>query len=81
MKNNFTTFIEQDLREIAVNTAKLEWKRMITQLQSFIHDAESDQETKEKKRSQLEGEKEQLIDTHSTTAKCTYTEKIRTGNR
>ena len=58
MKNNFTHFIEHDLREIAVNTAKLEWKRMITQLQSFIHDAESDQETKEKKRSQLEVEKE-----------------------
>ena len=34
---------------------------MITQLQSFIHDAESDQETKEKKRSQLKVEKEQLI--------------------
>ena len=34
---------------------------MITQLQSFIHSAESDQETKEKKRSQLEAEKEKLI--------------------
>ena len=52
-EKQFYSFIEQDLREIAVNTAKLEWKRMITQLQGFIHDAESDQETKEKKRSQL----------------------------
>ena len=60
-EKQFYSFIEHDLREIAVNTAKLEWKRMITQLQSFIHDAESDQETKEKKRSQLEVEKEQLI--------------------
>ena len=60
-EKQFYTFIEQDLREMAVNTAKLEWQRMITQLQSFIHDAESDQETKGKKRSQLEVEKEQLI--------------------
>ena len=80
-EKQFYSFIEQDLREIAVNTAKLEWKRMITQLQGFIHDAESDQETKEKKRSQLEVQKEQLDRTHSTTAKCTYTEKIKTGNR
>ena len=34
---------------------------MVTQLQNFIHSAETDQETKEKKRSQLEVEKEQLI--------------------
>ena len=60
-EKQFYTFIEHDLREIAVNTAKLEWQRMITQLQSFIHDAESDQETKVKKRIQLEAEKEQLI--------------------
>jgi hypothetical protein len=60
-EKQFYSFIEQDLREIAVNTAKLEWKRMITQLQGFIHDAESDQETKEKKRSQLEVDKERLI--------------------
>lgn len=60
-EKQFYSFIEQDLREIAVNTAKLEWKRMITQLQGFIHDAESDQETKEKKRSQLEVQRESLI--------------------
>ena len=37
--------------EIAVNSAKLEWQRVISQLQSFIHSAESDQETKAKKAS------------------------------
>ena len=60
-EKQFYSFIEHDLREIAVNTAKIEWKRMVTQLQNFIHSAETDQETKEKKRSQLEVEKEQLI--------------------
>ena len=60
-EKHFYTFIEHDLREIAINTAKLEWKRMLKQLQSFIHDAESDQETKEKKRIDLGVEKERLI--------------------
>ena len=60
-EQHFYTFIEHDLREIVINTAKLEWKRMLKQLQSFIHDAQSDQETKEKKRIQLGVEKEQLI--------------------
>ncbi|MCQ6273950.1 dynamin family GTPase [Bacillus sp. V3B] len=61
-EERFYSFIEHDLMEIAVNSAKLEWQRVLSQLQSFIHSAEADQETKAKKRVLLEEEKEQLIE-------------------
>lgn len=61
-EERFYSFIDHDLREIAIVSAKLEWQRVLTQLQSFIHSAESDQETKAKKRVLLEAEKEQLME-------------------
>ncbi|WP_071395534.1 dynamin family protein [Bacillus tuaregi] len=59
-EERFYSFIENDLRGIAVNSAKLEMERVLTQLQSFIHSAEEDQDTKAKKRIQLETEKVQI---------------------
>nr|WP_295971944.1 dynamin family protein [uncultured Bacillus sp.] len=60
-KEKFYSFIEHDLREIAVTAAKIEWQRMIAQLHSFIHSAEADQQTKAQKREQLKAEKEQML--------------------
>ncbi|WP_338451852.1 dynamin family protein [Niallia oryzisoli] len=68
-EERFYSFIEHDLRGIAVNSAKLEMERVLTQLQSFIHSAEEDQDTKAQKRIQLEAEKAQireLIQTQQT---------------
>lgn len=60
-ENEFYSFIEQDLREIAVSSAKMEWQRMIAQLHSFIHSAEEDKETKAQKRKQLEAERSEML--------------------
>lgn len=68
-EEGFYSFIENDLRGIAVNSAKLEMERVLSQLQSFIHSAEEDQDTKAQKRIQLETEKAQireLIQTQQT---------------
>jgi len=59
-EERFYSFIEHDLRGIAVNSAKLEMERALTQLQSFIHSAEEDQDTKAQKRIQLETEQTQI---------------------
>ena len=53
-EQHFYSFIEHDLREIAINTAKLEWKRMLKQLQSFIHDAKAIKKQKRKNGFNLE---------------------------
>lgn len=60
-EEKFYDFIEHDLREIAVAAAKMEWRRMIAQLHSFIHSAEEDQETKAQKREQLAAEKVDML--------------------
>ena len=44
-----------------MNSAKSELQRMMSQLQSFIHTAEADEETKEKKRSSLISEKADIF--------------------
>lgn len=60
-EESFYSFIDQDLREIAMNSAKSELQRMMAQLQSFIHSAEADQETKERKRDELVSEKAEVF--------------------
>ena len=45
-----------------MNSAKLEQKRLVSQLQSFIQSAEADEDTKKQKRTQLLSEKEQVLD-------------------
>jgi len=61
-EERFYSFIEHDLRGIAINSAKVEMERVLAQLQSFIHSAEEDQDTKAQKRIQLEAEKAQIRD-------------------
>lgn len=60
-EDKFYEFIEHDLREIAVASAKVEWQRMIAQLNSYIHSAEEDQETKAQKREHLAAEKTEML--------------------
>ena len=61
-EESFYAFIDHGLREIAMNSAKSDLQRMISQLQSFIHSAEADEETKEKMKSQLLAEKDLVLD-------------------
>ncbi len=60
-EERFYSFIDHDLREIAVASAKMEWQRMVAQLHSFIQSAEEDQDTKVQKRKQLAAEKEEML--------------------
>ena len=68
-EERFYYFIDHDLREIAVESAKLELKRIISQLQSFIHSAAvRSRDKSEESGVQLEAEKEQMIELYSEAA-------------
>ncbi|WP_338470031.1 dynamin family protein [Niallia sp. XMNu-256] len=61
-EDSFYAFIDHDLREIAMNSAKSDLQKMFSQLQNFIGSAQADEETKEKKKTQFISEKAKVLE-------------------
>ncbi|MFE8702165.1 dynamin family protein [Cytobacillus sp. FJAT-54145] len=59
-ENQFYSFIENDLTEIAVNAAKFEWQRAVELLRNYIVSSQEDKGLKEKRKLDLENEQKKI---------------------
>lgn len=61
-EESFYSFISQDLMEISIAAAQLEWQRVMEQLRKFIQTSLEHKELKAEKRSQLELEQKSIYE-------------------
>ena len=59
-EKSFYSFITNELMEITIDAAELEWKRILEQLRSFIQSSQEDKELKAQKRLHLENEQHMM---------------------
>ncbi|WP_313800548.1 dynamin family protein [Cytobacillus sp.] len=59
-EESFYSFITNELMEISVTSAEMEWQRVVDQLRNFIQSSQEDNESKIQKRNHLENEQNKI---------------------
>ncbi|KOP83169.1 Dynamin family protein [Bacillus sp. FJAT-21945] len=61
-EESFYSFITNELMEISVTSAEMEWQRVLEQLRNFIQSSQDDKESKNQRRNHLENEQKMIED-------------------
>lgn len=59
-EESFYSFITNELMEISVTSAEMEWQRVLDQLRNFIQSSQEDKESKIQRRNHLENEQQKI---------------------